>query len=89
MAKKSMIARDKKRNKAIAKTAPKRAELKELGDQEGLHLLPKNTSPARAKNRCSLCGRPRSYMRKFGLCRLCFRENASNGNIPGITKASW
>lgn len=89
MAKKSMIAKDLKRTALIAKHADKRAELKQLEDHDGLHLLPPNSSPTRAKNRCSQCGRPRGYMRKFGLCRICFRENASKGNIPGITKASW
>lgn len=89
MAKKSMIARDKKRKEAIRKTATKRAELKKLGDLDALHKLPKKTSVTRAKNRCGLCGRPRAYMRHFGLCRVCFREQASKGNIPGVTKASW
>lgn len=89
MAKKSMIARDKKRMKSIKKYAPKRAELKRMGDLEGLHALPTKSSPTRVKNRCQVCGRSRSYMRTFGLCRLCFRAEASKGNIPGITKASW
>ena len=89
MAKKSMIARDKKRAIAQAKNANKRAELKQVGDQEGLAKIPRKASVTRKKNRCSLCGRPRSYMRTFGLCRVCFREQASKGNIPGVTKASW
>ena len=89
MAKKSMIARDKKRIKMIAQYAAKRAELKELGDQDGLQKLPRNSSPSRHKNRDSLSGRPRAYMRQFGLNRINFREKASKGEIPGITKSSW
>jgi small subunit ribosomal protein S14 len=89
MAKKSMIARDVKRKKMILKFAAKRAELKELGDQEGLAKLPKNSSPTRWKNRDVLSGRPRGYMRRFGLSRINFREKASKGEIPGITKSSW
>ena len=89
MAKKSMIARDVKRKKLIAKFAEKRAELKELGDLEGLQKLPLNSSPSRFKNRDVLSGRPRGYMRKFGLSRINFREKASKGEIPGITKSSW
>jgi small subunit ribosomal protein S14 len=89
MAKKSMIARDVKRKKLIAKYAAKRAELKEMGDLEGLQALPKNSSPSRFKNRDVLSGRPRAYMRRFGLSRINFREKASKGEIPGITKSSW
>ena len=89
MAKKSMIARDEKRIKLIAKYAAKRAELKELGDLEGLQKLPRNSSPARHKNRDSLSGRSRGYMRQFGLSRINFREKASKGEIPGVTKSSW
>lgn len=89
MAKKSMIARDVKRKKMILKYAAKRAELKELGDQEGLAKLPLNSSPTRWKNRDVLSGRPRGYMRRFGLSRINFREKASKGEIPGITKSSW
>lgn len=89
MAKKSMIARDVKRKKMILKNAIKRAQLKELGDQEGLQKLPRNSSPTRWKNRDALSGRPRGYMRKFGLSRINFREKASKGEIPGITKSSW
>jgi small subunit ribosomal protein S14 len=89
MAKKSMIARDKKRKVMILKYAAKRAELKELGDQEGLAKLPTNSSPTRWKNRDELDGRPRGYMRRFGLTRINFREKASKGEIPGITKSSW
>ena len=89
MAKKSMIARDEKRKKMIEKYAVKRAELKELGDLEGLQALPKNSSPTRWKNRDILSGRPRGYMRRFGLSRINFREKASKGEIPGVTKSSW
>jgi len=89
MAKKSMIARDKKRQKLIQKFAAKRAELKELGDLDSLQKLPRNSSPTRWKNRDSISGRPRGYMRKFGLSRINFREKAVKGEIPGITKSSW
>ena len=89
MAKKSMIARDEKRKKMIAKYAEKRTELKELGDLEGLQALPRNSSPTRWKNRDVLSGRPRGYMRKFGISRINFRERASKGQIPGVTKSSW
>lgn len=89
MAKKSSIARDLKRQKMIAKYADKRAELKAMGDLEGLHMLPRNSSPTRWKNRCSETGRPRAYMRQFGLSRISFREHASKGEIPGVTKSSW
>ena len=89
MAKKSIIARDAKRLRLIAKYATKRAELKSVGDYEGLALLPRNSSPTRKKNRSMLTGRPRAYMRMFGLDRISFREKASKGEIPGITKASW
>lgn len=89
MAKKSIVARDLKRKRMIEKYSAKRKELKELGDREGLHKLPRNSSPTRSKNRCLETGRPRSYMRQFGLSRLSFREHASKGEIPGVTKASW
>lgn len=89
MARKSNIARDKKRMEMIDKYAAKRAELKAAGDWEGLHKLPRNSSPTRRKNRCSETGRPRAYMRQFGLSRLSFREHANKGEIPGVTKASW
>ena len=89
MAKKSMIARDLKRKKMIKAVAEKRAELKKIGDRDGLHLLPRNSSPTRHKNRCSETGRPHGYMRQFGLSRISFREHASKGEIPGITKSSW
>lgn len=89
MARKSNIARDKKRLQMIAKYAAKRAELKKMGDLDGLHLLPRNSSPTRQKNRCIETGRPHAYMRTFGLSRIAFREHASKGEIPGVTKASW
>lgn len=89
MAKKSMIARDKKRQAMIQKYAAKRAELKAAGDSEGLAGLPRNSSPTRWKNRDHLTGRPRAYMRRFGLSRISFRELASKGEIPGVTKSSW
>ena len=89
MAKKSIVARDAKRQKMIAKYAAKRAELKELGDLEGLAKLPRNSSPTRLKNRCAETGRPHAYMRRFGLSRIAFRDHASKGEIPGVTKASW
>ena len=89
MAKKSIIARDQKRLKMIEKYAAKRKELKELGDQEGLYKLPRNSSPTRKKNRDFETGRPRGYMRQFGLSRISFREHASKGEIPGVTKSSW
>jgi small subunit ribosomal protein S14 len=89
MARKSNVARDLKRQKMIIKFAAKRAELKTLGDQEGLAKLPRNSSPTRWKNRCAMTGRPHGYMRQFGLSRIAFREHASKGEIPGVTKSSW
>ncbi len=89
MAKKSILARDAKRAKMIAKHAAARAEMKAAGDYEGLAKLPRNSSPTRAKNRCAETGRGRGYMRQFGLSRLAFREHASKGEIPGVTKSSW
>lgn len=89
MAKKSAVARDEKRKKMIKQYAAKRAELKALGDLDGLAKLPRNSSPTRWKNRDAITGRPRGYMRTFGLSRITFREFASKGEIPGVTKASW
>ena len=89
MAKKSVIAREAKRRKVVAKYAELRKELKEKGDYEGLQKLPRNASPVRLKNRCSMTGRARSYYRKFGISRLVFREMALKGEIPGIKKSSW
>ena len=88
MAKKSAVARDEKRKKMIIKYADKRAELKELGDQEGLAKLPRNSSPTRWKNRDALHGRPRGYMRRFGLSRINFRDKASKGEIPGLADST-
>lgn len=89
MAKKSAVNRDLKRAKMHEKYAKKRAELKAIGDQEGLQKLPRNSSPTRLKNRDSETGRPHAYMRKFGLSRISFREHASKGEIPGVVKSSW
>ena len=89
MAKESVKARERKREAAVAKYAAKRAALKAAGDYLGLDKLPKNASPLRLHNRCKLTGRPRGYMRKFGISRVTFREMASNGLIPGVTKSSW
>ena len=89
MAKKSIIARDEKRKQMINRYAAKRAELKQLGDYEGLAKLPRNSSRTRLTNRCVETHRPRGYMRQFGLSRISFREHASRGEIPGVTKSSW
>ena len=89
MAKRSSIARQAKRQRLVAKYAAIRKELKEKGDNAGLQKLPRNSSPTRLHNRCSITGRPRSYMKKFGVSRIAFRELALDGKIPGVTKASW
>lgn len=89
MAKKSIVARQAKREKLVAKFAEKRAALKAAGDYTALDLLPKNASPVRLKNRCQLTGRPKGYMRYFGISRVMFRDMALNGKIPGVKKASW
>lgn len=89
MAKKSITARQNKRERMVAQFAEKRAALKAAGDFAGLDKLPKNASPVRLKNRCQLTGRPRGYMRYFGLSRIMFRDMALNGQIPGVKKASW
>ena len=89
MAKKSVEARQRKREKMNAKYADRRAALKAAGDYKALDLLPKNSSPVRLKNRCQLTGRPRGYMRHFGISRNVFRDMANEGKIPGVTKASW
>ena len=89
MAKESMKARERKREAMVAKYAEKRAALKEAGDWEALQKLPKNSSKVSLHNRCQLTGRPRGYMRQFGISRVTFREMASSGLIPGIRKASW
>jgi small subunit ribosomal protein S14 len=89
MAKESMKARERKRAKMVEKYAAKRAALLAAGDWEGLQKLPKNSSPVRRHNRCLLTGRPRGYMRQFGVSRVTFREMALFGKIPGVTKSSW
>jgi small subunit ribosomal protein S14 len=89
MAKESMKARERKRERMVARYAAKRKALKEAGDWDGLQKLPKNASPVRLHNRCQLTGRPRGYMRQFGLSRVTFREMALAGKIPGVKKASW
>ncbi|MFA5256976.1 MAG: 30S ribosomal protein S14 [Opitutales bacterium] len=101
MAKKSMIERNKKRERLVQKFAAKRAELKHImadpnvsdeefyASQRKLTKLPRNSSYVRLRNRCSITGRPRAFIRKFGLSRLTFRELASEGKIPGVTKSSW
>jgi small subunit ribosomal protein S14 len=89
MAKESVKARERKREALVARYAAKRKSLKEAGDYVGLDKLPRNASPVRLHNRCKLTGRPRGYMRKFGISRVTFREMASDGKIPGVTKSSW
>ena len=89
MAKEGVKAREVKRQKLVARYAEKRAVLKAAGDFEGLDKLPKNSSPVRLHNRCKLTGRPRGYMRTFGISRVTFRQMALEGKIPGVKKASW
>lgn len=89
MARASVKARQRKREKMVAQYAEKRAALKAAGDYAALDKLPKNASPVRLHNRCQLTGRPKGYMRQFGIGRVIFREMALNGLIPGVTKASW
>jgi len=89
MARASVKARERKRERLVAKYADKRARLKAEGDYIGLDKLPRNASPVRLHNRCKLTGRPKGYMRKFGISRVTFREMASAGKIPGVTKSSW
>lgn len=89
MARKSVIAREIKRERLVAKFADLRKKLKEAGDYEALDKLPKNSSKVRLHNRCKLTGRPKGYMRRFGINRVTFRKMANEGLIPGITKASW
>lgn len=89
MAKKSVEARQRKREAMVAKYAEKRAALKAAGDYQALDTLPRNASPVRLKNRCQLTGRPKGYMRYFGLSRVMFRDMALAGKIPGVKKASW
>ena len=89
MAKESVKAREVKRKKMVGKYAAKRAAMKAAGDYAGLQRMPKNASPVRLHNRCKLTGRPKGYMRQFGISRINFREMALAGLIPGVTKASW
>ncbi|NDV62656.1 30S ribosomal protein S14 [Puniceicoccales bacterium CK1056] len=101
MAKKAMIERNKKRERMVAQYAAKRAELKRILSDPGtsddefyvaqrkLTKLPKNSNPIRLRNRCSVTGRPRAYLRKYGVSRITFRELATQGKIPGVTKSSW
>ena len=89
MAKESMKAREVKRKKLVDHYAEKRAALKAAGDYDALQKLPRNSSKVRMRNRCKLTGRPRGYMRTFGVSRVTFREMALFGKIPGITKSSW
>ncbi len=89
MAKESMKAREVKRQKLVEKYAEKRAKLKAEGDYVGLSRLPRNSNPIRMHNRCMITGRPKGYMRQFGISRITFREMASSGLIPGVKKASW
>lgn len=89
MARSAVKARELKRQKLVERYAEKRATLKAAGDWEGLDKLPRNSSKVRLHNRCKLTGRPKGYMRKFGISRVTFREMALDGKIPGVTKASW
>ncbi len=89
MAKKAWIARNKKRKETVAKYADRRRKLKEAGDYENLQKLPRDASPTRVRNRCSMTGRSRGYISKYGVSRIKFRELALEGRIPGIRKASW
>lgn len=89
MAKEGIKARDAKRRRMVDKYAEKRAQLKAAGDWAALDKLPRNSSPVRVRNRCKLTGRPRGYIRQFGISRVAFREMALKGKIPGVTKASW
>ncbi|MEK7226493.1 MAG: 30S ribosomal protein S14 [Bacteroidota bacterium] len=89
MAKTSVKARQRKRERMVAQHAVKRAELKKAGDWKALDEMPKNSSKVRLKNRCQLTGRPRGYVRYFGISRVALRDMALNGKIPGLKKASW
>lgn len=89
MSKTSVYARNEKRKRLVQKYSQKRAELKAMGDFEGLQKLPRNSSPSRVRNRCNITGRGRGVYKKFGLCRNMFRQLALEGKIPGIRKASW
>lgn len=89
MAKKSIIARERKRERLVAKYADLRAKLKEEGNFDALDKLPRNSAKTRLHNRCQLTGRPKGYMRRFGINRVTFRLMALDGKLPGVTKASW
>lgn len=89
MARKALIQRELKRQKLANKYLARRAELRAAGDLEGLAKLPRNSNPNRQRNRCEITGRSRGYIRQFGLSRITFREYASKGQIPGVTKSSW
>ncbi|CAM3873542.1 30S ribosomal protein S14 [Alkalicoccus chagannorensis] len=89
MAKKSKVAKEKKRQDMVARYAELRKELKEKGDYEALRKLPRDSSPTRLNSRCEVTGRPRGYMRKFRMSRIAFRDYAHKGQIPGVKKASW
>ena len=89
MARKALIAKEAKRRRMVAQYADRRRKLKAAGDYEGLQKLPRDASPVRLHNRCALTGRPRGYMRKFGVNRIVFRDMALSGRIPGVRKASW
>ena len=89
MAKKSVKARQKKRERMVAQYAEKRKELKKAGDWQALDALPKNSSKVRLKNRCQISGRPKGYVRYFGISRIALRDMALDGKIPGLKKASW
>ena len=89
MAKLSVVVRNDKRQKTVDKYAAKRKALKKAGDYAALDKLPKNASPVRLRNRCALTGRPRGFIRKFGISRIKFRDMALEGRIPGVKKASW
>lgn len=89
MAKKSKVAKAMKQQRMVEKYAEIRRELKAKGDYEALRKLPRDSSPTRLKNRCAVTGRPRGYMRKFGMSRIAFREYAHKGQVPGVKKSSW
>jgi small subunit ribosomal protein S14 len=89
MAKLSIVVRNKKRQEMVDRYAERRKALKAAGDYAALDKLPRNASPVRLRNRCALTGRPRGYIRQFGICRIAFRDMAHAGKVPGIRKASW
>lgn len=89
MARKALIAKQKRRERIVLKYAEKRKELKEKGDYEALQKLPRDSSASRLNNRCNMTGRVRGYYRKFGMSRLVFRELSLQGKIPGVVKSSW